>query len=171
MFVAGARSFSIRDANGNLIYDSGDILDKQAALRGIHDDARSRDKGVEPEGADLMQIGNRLSAFIGLERTTQGAVAIFDITNPANASFVDMVVTPGDVSPEGLKAFSMDGKHYLATANEVSNTTMLYSLTPVPEPEACPVARRNRSGGLHGALPPSWLTARSKRVDLCRASA
>lgn len=136
LFVAGARSFSIRDADGNLVYDSGDILDKQSALRGIYDDGRSRDKGVEPEGVDLLEIGNRLYAFIGLERTTQGAVAIFDITDPANASFVDMIVTPGDRSPEGLKAFSMDGKHYLAIANELSNTTSLYNLTPVPEPEA-----------------------------------
>ncbi len=135
LFAAGARSFSIRGANGNLIYDSGDILDKQAHLRGIYDDGRSRDKGVEPEGVDLMEIGGRLYAFIGLERTTQGAVAIFDITDPENSSFVDMIVTAGDVSPEGLKAFSKDGKYYLAIANEVSNTTSLYSLTPVPEPE------------------------------------
>jgi hypothetical protein len=135
LFAAGARSFSIRGADGNLIYDSGDILDKQAHLRGIYDDGRSRDKGVEPEGVDLMEIGGRLYAFIGLERTTQGAVAIFDITDPENSSFVDMIVTAGDVSPEGLKAFSKDGKYYLAIANEVSNTTTLYSLTPVPEPE------------------------------------
>ncbi len=50
LFAAGARSFSIRDEDGNLVYDSGDILDKQAAARGIYDDSRSRDKGVEPEG-------------------------------------------------------------------------------------------------------------------------
>lgn len=137
LFVAGARSFSIRDAEGNLVYDSGDILDKQAFARGIYNDARSRDKGVEPEGVDLLEIGDRLFAFIGLERTTVGAVAIFDITDPVNAFFIDMIVTPGDVSPEGLKAFSLNGMHYLAIANEVSNTTSLYRLTPtaaVPEP-------------------------------------
>jgi hypothetical protein len=135
LYAAGARSFSIRDMDGNLVFDSGDTLDKEAALRGIYNDTRSRDKGVEPEGVELMEIGGRMYAFIGLERTTQAAVAIYDITNPSTASFVDMIVTSGDISPEGLKAFSMGGQNYLAIANEVSNTTSLYSLAPVPEAE------------------------------------
>jgi DNA-binding beta-propeller fold protein YncE len=128
LFAAGARSFSIRDAQGNLVYDSGDILDKEAAARGIYADGRSRDKGVEPEGVSLIDIGGRTYAFIGLERTTTGAVAVFDITKPAESFFVDMIVTDGDVAPEGLKAYQYRGEFYLAIANEVSNTTTLYSL-------------------------------------------
>jgi len=135
LFAAGGRSFSIRDEAGNLVYDSGSILDREAFARGIYDDGRSRDKGVEPEGVEVMAIGGKTYAFIGLERTTTGAVAIFDITDPSQSSFIDMIVTAGDVSPEGLKGFVMGGKHYLAIANEVSNTTTLYSLAPVPEPE------------------------------------
>ncbi len=46
----GARSFSIRDTRGNLIYDSGNILDAEAIKLSIYDDGRSDDKGVEPEG-------------------------------------------------------------------------------------------------------------------------
>ncbi|MBK7005905.1 MAG: choice-of-anchor I family protein [Burkholderiales bacterium] len=135
LITAGARSFSIRDADGNMVYDSGSILDREAALRGIYDDGRSRDKGVEPEGVELMVIGGKTFAFIGLERTTKGAVAIFDITTPENASFIDMIVTNGDLAPEGLKGYQMGGKHYLAIANETSNTTTVYALAPVPEPE------------------------------------
>jgi len=135
LFTAGTRSFSIRDAAGNLVFDSGDTLDKQAFARGIYDDVRSRDRGVEPEGVDLLQIDGRLYAFIGLERTLHSAVAIYDITDPASATFLDMIVTHGDRSPEGLRAFSMGGMHYLAIANEVSNTTSLYTLAPVPEAE------------------------------------
>ncbi len=135
LFAAGARSFSIRDTDGNLVFDSGDILDKKAAELGIYDDARSRDKGVEPEGVELLTLGGRTFAFIGLERTTKGAVGIFDITDPANASFIDMIVTDGDLAPEGLEGFMFGGNYYLAIANETSNTTTLYSLAPVPEPE------------------------------------
>lgn len=80
LFTAGARSFSIRDANGVLVYDSGEILDREAIAAGIYDDGRSRDKGVEPEGVELMEISGRLFAFIGLERTLQAAIAAFDIT-------------------------------------------------------------------------------------------
>jgi len=131
----GARSFSIRDADGTLVFDSGNQLDAQAILAGIYDDKRSDDKGVEPEGVELMVIGDRTYAFVGLERTKQSAVAVFDITDPANATFEKMIVTPGDVSPEGLEGFAMGGQHYLAIANEVSNTTSVYALAPVPEPE------------------------------------
>jgi DNA-binding beta-propeller fold protein YncE len=136
LFAAGARSFSIRDENGVLIYDSGSLLDMKAHEKGIYDDGRSRDKGVEPEGVTLMELNGRTLAFIGLERTTKSAVAIFDVTDPLNVSYVDMIVTDGDVSPEGLAAFALNGQHFLAIANEVSGTTTLYSLTPVPEPES-----------------------------------
>lgn len=132
LFAAGARSFSIRDEDGNLVYDSGDILDKKAAELGIYDDGRSRDKGVEPEGVALLDIGGRTYAFIGLERTTKSAVAVFDITNPHAARHVDLIVTQGDVSPEGLSAFHYRGNFYLAIANEVSNTTTLYRIDRVP---------------------------------------
>jgi DNA-binding beta-propeller fold protein YncE len=119
LFAAGARSFSIRDAEGTLIYDSGSILDTEAHKRGVYDDGRSRDKGVEPEGVALMDIAGRTYAFIGLERTTSSAVAVFDITDPRDVQFLDMIVTPGDLSPEGLAAFELRGDFYLAIANEV----------------------------------------------------
>ena len=140
LIAAGARSFSIRDADGNLVYDSGSILDREAHKRGIYDDGRSRDKGVEPEGVELIEMAGRTFAFIGLERTTKGAVAIFDITNAENSTFIDMIVTDGDLAPEGLKGFKMDEKYFLAIANEGNGTTnfgstTLYEVTAVPEPE------------------------------------
>ena len=135
LFAAGARSFSIRDADGNMVFDSGDFLDKKAAELGIYDDARSRAKGVEPEGVSLFNLGGRTIAAIGLERTLKGAVALYDITDPANASFLDMLVTDGDLAPEGLTAFERDGKTFLAIANELSRTTTTYSIAAVPEPE------------------------------------
>ena len=143
-FAAGTRSFSIRDEDGNLVYDSGSILDREAAAAGLYDDGRSRDKGVEPEGVALLAIGGRTYAFIGLERTVSGAVAVFDITDPAAASFVRLLVTDGSggfarlLRPEGLTAFELDGATYLAVANEgadgLNPGTALWQLTPVPEP-------------------------------------
>jgi DNA-binding beta-propeller fold protein YncE len=134
LYAAGARSFSIRDADGNLVYDSGDILDKEAFARGIYDDGRSRDKGVEPEGVDLFTLGGRTIAAVGLERTLKGAIALFDITDPTKVSFIDMIVSDGDLAPEGLVAFEKDGAIFLAFANEGSNTTSLFRVSAVPEP-------------------------------------
>jgi hypothetical protein len=119
LFAAGARSFSIRRENGEIVYDSGSTLDREAYERGIYDDGRSRDKGVEPEGVSLLKIGNRTFAFIGLERTTKSAVAIFDITDLESVRFVDMIVTDGDLSPEGIRAYKYQGRYYLAIPGEV----------------------------------------------------
>jgi DNA-binding beta-propeller fold protein YncE len=130
LFAAGARSFSIRDADGNLVYDSGSLLDREAHARGLYNDGRSRDKGVEPEGVALLDVGGRTYAFVGLERTTKSAVAVFDVTSPQDVRFVDMIVTDGDLAPEGLAAFHYRGNFYLAIANEAapaggtSNTTL-----------------------------------------------
>ncbi|RPI47354.1 MAG: PEP-CTERM sorting domain-containing protein [Betaproteobacteria bacterium] len=46
-----------------------------------------------------------------------------------------MIVSEGDVSPEGLVAYELDGTYYLAFSNEVSGTTTAFTLAPVPEPE------------------------------------
>lgn len=135
LYAAGARSFSIRDANGALVYDSGEILDRESMALGIYDDGRSRDKGVEPESVELLAIGDHTFAFVGLERTTSAAIAVFDVTDPANSSFVKLLVTDGDRSPEGLKGYVLGGYAYLAYSNEVSNTTSVYQLAAVPEPE------------------------------------
>jgi hypothetical protein len=128
LFAAGGRSFSIRDQNGKLIFDSGAMLDKKAAELQIYDDNRSRDKGVEPEGVALLKIVDRIYAFIGLERTLKGAVAVFDITNPNKVNYVDMIVTEGDLAPEGLAAYQFQNNYYLAIGNETSKTTTLYRI-------------------------------------------
>lgn len=134
LFAAGARSMSIRDAEGAVVYDSGGILDTEAHARDVYDDGRSRDKGVEPEGVALLDIAGRTYAFVGLERATSSTVAVFDITNPYEATFLEMIVTPGDLSPEGLAAFAYRGDFYLAIANEVraagatATSTTLYRI-------------------------------------------
>ena len=139
LYAAGARSMSIREADGTLVFDSGSILDTEAHARGLYDNVRSRDKGVEPEGVALVDIRGRTYAFVGLERTTTAAVAVFDITDPNQATFLDMIVTPGDLSPEGLAVFAYRGNFYLAIANEVpaigatTADTTLYRIN-VPRP-------------------------------------
>ena len=135
LYAAGARSFSIRDESGDLVYDSGDILDKEANRLGIYNDGRSRDKGVEPEGIALHDIRGRTYAFVGLERTTKSAVAVFDVTDPYDVAFVDMIVGEGDVSPEGIVVFRHRGTDYLAVAHEVSNTTTLHRIDRARRPD------------------------------------
>jgi len=142
----GGRSFSIRDANGNLVFDSGNQLELAVHAAGLYVDTRSDDKGVEPEGVALFTLNGRTLAFIGLERTTRSVVAVYDITDPVNASFLQLITSADSnvLRPEGLTAFESDGRYFLAVAHEstadnivdggLSNRTVLYEITPVPEP-------------------------------------
>ncbi len=140
LYSFGARSISIWNENMEQVFDSGSMLDALAIAAGIYNDGRSDDKGVEPEGLTLLQVGDRTLAFVGLERTLKSSVAVFDVTDPLSVSFVDFMVNEsGDLSPEGLVAYELDGFYHLAVANEVSHSTTVYRLgavaAPVPEPE------------------------------------
>lgn len=72
-------------------------------------------------------------------------MAVFDITDPAHSTFLQMIVADlnSEVRPEGVLVFEDNGKIFLAVANEAtedipsaagSNRTMLFQITPVPEP-------------------------------------
>ncbi|MGD9834022.1 MAG: choice-of-anchor I family protein [Piscinibacter sp.] len=128
----GGHSFSIRDADGRIVFDSGSRLDAEAIRLGIYDDGRSDNKGVEPEGLALLKVKGRVLAFVGLERTLTAAFAVYDITDPHDVEFVDMIVSPGDVSPEGLAAFKAGGRYFLAVAHEVSDSTTLFEIAVKP---------------------------------------
>jgi DNA-binding beta-propeller fold protein YncE len=136
LLAFGGRSFSILDAAGNLVFDSGDQLEQivKARFPALWDDGRSDNKGPEPESVVVGQLGATTLMFLGLERSN--AVMVWDLSDRDNVTFIDMLFTAGDISPEGLGFFTDDGRGYLAVANEVSGTTSLYSVQPVPVPAA-----------------------------------
>jgi alkaline phosphatase len=144
----GSRSFSIYDAAGNLVFDSGgDFEQIIAELRApnafnnedfpsddpsVVDDNRSDNKGPEPEAIAFGEVGGRLYAFIGLER--DNGIMIYDVTDPANASFVDYIdaSADGNIGPEVITFIpaseSTSGLAQLAVAFEISGTTAVYEL-------------------------------------------
>lgn len=136
LFSYGSRSFSIWDAQGQLVWESGDFI--ETFLRDNYpdllDDGRSDNKGPEPEGVALLETGGATLAFIGLERSN--AILAFNITDPTNPDFLSLIFHAGDMAPEGFLAYGHDGAYWLAVANEGSKTSTLYQLDiqPVPEP-------------------------------------
>lgn len=146
LLAFGGRSFSILDADGNLVFDSGDALerivrdfDAADALAGdllpnLWDDGRSDNKGPEPESVVIGELAGRTLMFLGLERSN--AVMVWDLSDRTAPNFLDFLFTAGDVGPEGLQFFTDGGKGYLVVANEVSGTTTLYRIQPVPLPGA-----------------------------------
>ena len=153
LYCYGARSFSIWDASGALIYDSGsDFGMMTASLYGADfnndndetdGDSRSDAKGCEPEACAVGQVNGRWYAFIGLER--MGGIMVYDVTTPASPTFVQYINNrdvnvqgedfgdpDGDYGPEGITfiaaADSPTGNPLVVVANEVSGTTTIYEI-------------------------------------------
>ncbi|MGM9637958.1 MAG: choice-of-anchor I family protein [Butyricicoccaceae bacterium] len=150
-YVFGGRSFSIYEVTEqglDLVYDSGSGFEEitadslpaffNASNDKISMDNRSGKKGPEPETVVTGTAGGRLYAFTALERI--GGVMVFDITDPAEAVFVNYInsrafedAIQGDVSPEGLcfvpASDSRSGSALLLAAHEVSGTLAVYTLT------------------------------------------
>lgn len=151
IYTFGARSFSVRALNGQLLWDSGDQFERITAERNPaffnsnHEanrfDDRSDDKGPEPEGLAVGTAFGKTYAFIGLERVS--GVMIYDLTNPAAPAFVDYInrrdftkntIAPeaGDLGPEGLHFISAEespnSQPLLVVSNEVSGTTSFFAV-------------------------------------------
>jgi hypothetical protein len=141
LYVFGARSFSIRKTNGELVYDSGDDLEQRTKelvpatfnSNGTVDtfDTRSDNKGPEPEGLAIGKVSGRTYAFIGLERT--GGIMVYDISNPEAPQFVTYAnTTPTDLAPEGLifikRKDSPNGKPLVVVSHEASNTVTIFEI-------------------------------------------
>jgi hypothetical protein len=152
LYSYGARSFSIWDSSGRLVFDSGDDFERITAATSPDNfnsnndendsfDSRSDDKGPEPEGIEIAQVYSKTYAFIGLERV--GGIMVYDITNPRKPHFVVYVNnrdftgdaeagTAGDLGPEGLVFIapgdSPNGMPLLIVGNEVSGTTTIFQI-------------------------------------------
>jgi hypothetical protein len=153
LYVLGARSFSIWDAAGNLVWDSGDQFEQITAALYPEDfnsnhvengsfDNRSDNKGPEPEGVTLTTINERVYAFIGFERL--GGVIVYDVTDPTAPEYTTYINnrdfsgdaeagTAGDLGPEGLLIISASdsptGETLLVVASEVSGSTSVFRVS------------------------------------------
>ncbi|MGE6450697.1 choice-of-anchor I family protein [Pseudoalteromonas tetraodonis] len=150
LYAYGARSFTIWDSNGLVVFDSGDQIARVTAS--VHGnafnnnedenkgDTRSDDKGAEPEALTLGKVGDRLFAFVGLERMS--GIMVFDITNPYDVKFQDYFYNrglgpsadiSGDLAPEGMTfvpaAQSATNEALLIVGNEISGSIAVWEIT------------------------------------------
>ncbi|MCF0223627.1 MAG: alkaline phosphatase [Fibrobacter sp.] len=143
----GGRSISLFDgASGKLLWDSGDQLEQTIAKvaskyfnwnakKGkAKVDARSSDKGSEPENVTVGKVGGKTYAFVGMERMS--GVAVFDLTQykPGGKEvpkIVDFYFDPSDRGPEGMLFISAEkspvkGVSLLVVGYEYSKTIVVY---------------------------------------------
>ena len=131
----GSRSFSIWEVGGTdaaptltLRFDSGQAIDQIIASQfpALYDDARSDNKGAEPEGITLGQVAGQTYAFVTLERAN--TTMAFRIDGPESVAYAGAFRGTGDTAPETV-AF-LPGANAIAVANEVSGTTTVTALAP-----------------------------------------
>jgi hypothetical protein len=150
LYAYGARSFTIWDANGLVVFDSGDDFERiTASIHGNtfnnnndenEGDSRSANKGPEPEALTVGQVGDKTYAFIGMERL--GGIFVYDVTNPYDTKFVDYVINRdltkggdliGDSAPEGMSFVeatdSPTGNALVIIGNEVSGTVSVWQIS------------------------------------------
>lgn len=156
--MPGTRSFSIWNAaTGALVGDTGSLepllLSLHPTLHNIDDgnpaefDARSDDKGPEPEALAYGMIGANRYVFVGMER--QGAILMFNVNNPAAPAFVAAInnVEDGLVAPESIRfvtaADSPIGAPTLLVGYELGGQIAVYSLTGEPPARPTLTVRRN----------------------------
>ena len=150
LYAYGARSFTIWDSNGLVVFDSGDDIGRITAS--VHGEAfnnnedenkgdtRSDDKGAEPEALTIGTIGERTFAFIGLER--MGGIMVYDITNPYDVQFEDYfynrgvieeAAITGDLAPEGMMFVPVEqsatNKPLLIIGNEISGSIAVWEIS------------------------------------------
>ena len=147
-YLFGGRSFTLFEVTDNgltEVFDSGSDFEARTVAYlpdyfncsndDLTVDDRSGKKGPEAETVVTGQVGDKTYAFVTLERI--GGVMMYDITNPAQAKFVNYINSrdfsadvAADDSPEGLKFIAADksptGKAMLLAACEVGGTVAAY---------------------------------------------
>ena len=144
--VYGARSFSIWDDAGNLVWDSKNAFEALLAaeypesFNSTNDEAkidnRSDNKGPEPEAITVVEFDGMTYVFVGLKR--MGGIMVYKVEDVNNPEFVSYIndrdydaASPeeeGDLAPEDIK-FQTEGETgYFAVSNEVSGTVSIYTM-------------------------------------------
>jgi hypothetical protein len=183
MHAYGARSFSVWTSAGTLAWDSGNALESffstyfasdfnsnhNGASNGF--DARSDDKGPEPEGLTTLAVGGKTYAAIGLER--MGGFFLYDLSTPSAptqaAYYTGRLFTSapssgnaGDLGPEGMLAIAAEhsptGRPLVIVGNEVSGTVAIHEIvagSSDSDSGSTVGATGGSSGGGGGSTPPA----------------
>ena len=95
---------------------------RRSPKRGFYDDGRSDNKGIEPEGLEIGDYGNRTYAFVAGERA--GIVAVYRLHGNEKKPDLIQLLPTGD-RPEGLLA--IPARNLFVSANEGDGTISIFA--------------------------------------------
>ncbi len=108
----GSRGFTIFNQAGDVVFTSGNTNDHLAARLGHYPDARSGNKGNEPENVAFGTFNGERLLFVNSERSS--IVFVYNVADPANP--VLRQVLPAGVAPEG--GLAIPDRNLLVVASE-----------------------------------------------------
>lgn len=97
--AGGSRTFTVFDTSGGVVYVSGAELEHAAVRAGHFPDARSENKGVEPESVEFGRYGDEALLFVASERAH--VVYVYDV---GGETPMLRQVLPSTAGPEGVLA-------------------------------------------------------------------
>lgn len=111
----GSRGFSLFDKQGELLFSSGNALDRQAARLGHYPEDRSENKGNEPENVAFAEYGTDRLLFVGSERSS--LVFVYEARGVGEQLRLRQTLPTG-VGPEGLLPIPQRGLFVAAAEND-----------------------------------------------------
>lgn len=124
-YQGGSRGFSIFNTDGQVEWDSGNLLDHLAIRLGHYPEGRSGSKGNEPEGIEVGQFGQDRLIFVGSERSS--LVSVWMDRGPGQAPLF-LQALPAGSGPEGLTAIPQRQLLVVASENDgnARSSIMIY---------------------------------------------
>jgi WD40 repeat protein len=117
---SGGRNIMGWDLDGNVVYDSLELIDHSAALTGLYPDSRSGNRGSEVENLTIADVNGKQIMAVAAERSS--VILFFEVTDPKKPSYLGLL--PSGTSPEGIH--KVNGRNLFISADEVAGTITFY---------------------------------------------
>lgn len=148
----GSRGFTLFNKSGTVEFESAESFEHALVAAGHYNEARSENKGVEPESVEVGTFEGRRLLFVGSERSN--VVGVYDLHSgvPELAQLL-----PTGIGPEGLKAIPQRGLFVASTETDDADAgipTMIniYGFRNRPSRYPSIVSERDAAG-----LPIPWV--------------
>lgn len=160
----GSRGFTVFGALGHALFDAGTSYEALAQSHGHYPEARSENKGAEPEGVTAATFHGRELFFVGSERGN--FVAVYE----DRGFFKDprfLQLLPTGVGPEGLLAIPQRGLFVAAaeTDDPIRSQITIFRLRDHGASYPQVVSGPRRDGPRAGQAPIGWVALSTLAAD------